>query len=297
MLLMINKILLPSLKRDIVYETLEDEWSKKPYVFHSDTLRKDGKAWVHKDIEFDFVIRGEAQVYLDDKTITAKEGDIICVNPYVIHRFLPVDLAKVGILMINTGFLTKNGIDITKLRFDEMIKDSTAAELYREIMSEHERDESFCETAIRAAILRLIVFVCRNYSKSDPSGQELSELRSFGRSFEYTSRAIDYVNANFRRKISLDEVSAAAGASKYHFLRTFKKVTGYTVTDYINKVRCEQARSLLAGGEYSVKEVALRSGFDNMSHFTNTFKKHVGCLPSELLKSGDKKVKEDGSDE
>ena len=67
MLLMINKILLPSLKRDIVYETLEDEWSKKPYVFHTDNLRPDAKAWVHKDIELDFLISGEVQVYLDDK--------------------------------------------------------------------------------------------------------------------------------------------------------------------------------------------------------------------------------------
>ena len=283
---MINKILLPSLKRDIVYETLEDEWSKKPYVFHTDNLRPDAKAWVHKDIELDFIISGEVQVYLDDKPIAASTGDIVCVNPYVIHRFVPIGTARAGILMINTGFLTKNDIDITKVRLDEIIKDPHVAELYRDIMTEHSREQELSEAAIRADILRLIVFVCRNYSRSDSTVQELSDLRSFGRSFEYTSRAIDYVNANFRRKLSLDEISAAAGTSKYHFLRTFKKVTGYTVTDYINKVRCEYARSLLVSGEYSVKETALQSGFDNLSHFTNTFKKHVGLLPSSILSSG-----------
>ena len=115
---MINKILLTSAKRDIVYETLEDEWSKKPYVFHSDNLRTSGKHWVHKDIEFNFLISGSAIAYLDNQSIPLTAGDIICVNPYVIHKFITETEAKIGILMINTGFLSKNAVDIEKIRQD-----------------------------------------------------------------------------------------------------------------------------------------------------------------------------------
>ena len=280
---MINKILLPSAKRDIVYETLEDEWSKKPYVFHSDALRTSGKYWVHKDIEFNFLISGSATAFLDNQTITLSAGDIICVNPYVIHKFITETGARIGILMINTGFLSKNAVDIEKIGFPELVKDDEAVALYKQLIEDFEKQEKFCETTIRGDILRFVGYVSRHYSKEAEKDQELSYLRSFGRAFEYTSKAIDYINLNFRKKISLEDVSSAAGASKYHFLRVFKNVTGYTVSEYINKVRCENARSLLSSGDYSVKQAALLSGFENLSHFTNTFKKHHGILPSALV--------------
>lgn len=284
MLLMINKILLSKAKRDIVYETLEEEWSKKPYVFHSDNLRKDGKHWVHKDIEFNFLISGEAIAYLDDKCIELGKGDIICVNPYVIHKFTTDTGAQIGILMINTGFLFKNAVDVEKLRFEELIKDERAVVLYNELISDFRCGEEFSETAVRGDILRFVAYICKKYSTKISEGQELSNLRSFGREFEYTSKAIDYINANFKRKISLDEISAAAGASKFHFLRVFKNVTGYTAIEYINKLRCDYAKGLLTSGDYSVKQVAMLSGFENLSHFTNTFKKYEGALPSEIIK-------------
>ena len=289
---MINKILLPSAKRDIVYETLEDEWNKKPYVFHSDNLRTSGKYWVHKDIEFNFLISGSATAFLDSKPILLTEGDIICVNPYVIHKFITENGARIGILMINTGFLSNNAVDVEKIRFPELIKNEEASKLYNELISDFEKQEKFSETTIRGDILRLVGYISRHYSRETEREQELSNLRSFGRSFEYTSRAINFIDVNFRKKISLDDISAAAGTSKYHFLRIFKKVTGYTVSEYVNKVRCENARSLLSSGDYSVKQAALLSGFENLSHFSNTFKKYEGTLPSSLSNKSGTKVSE-----
>ena len=189
-----------------------------------------------------------------------------------------------GILMINTGFLSKNAVDIGKINFEVLIKDEKAIELYNELISDFYSSEAFCETAIRGDILRFVAYICKKYSTELTKDQELSNLRSFGREFEYTSKAIDYINANFKKKLSLDEISAAAGASKYHFLRVFKSVTGYTAVEYINKIRCDYAKSLLTSGDYSVKQAALLSGFENLSHFTNTFKKYTGDLPSEVIK-------------
>lgn len=79
-----------------------------------------------------------------------------------------------------------------------------------------------------------------------------------------------------------DAVAASAGLTKYHFLRKFKRITGLTVPEYINTVRCQHARQLLAGGA-SAKEAATRSGFGNFSHFSSVFKKYTGSLPSEII--------------
>ena len=91
------------------------------------------------------------------------------------------------------------------------------------------------------------------------------------------------------KNISLDDIGAAVGVTKHHILRTFKRVTGYTLTEHVNKIRCEYAKQLLEGGDHNVKQAAMLSGFENLSHFTNTFKKHIGCLPSEKLAQKSKK--------
>jgi AraC-like DNA-binding protein len=49
---------------------------------------------------------------------------------------------------------------------------------------------------------------------------------------------------------------------------------------YINILRCEHARKMLQNGNYRVEEVAYLCGFDNMSYFSKTYKKYMGCLPS-----------------
>ena len=50
--------------------------------------------------------------------------------------------------------------------------------------------------------------------------------------------------------------------------------------DYVNFARCSQARRLLITGRYNVTEAAQRSGFENLSYFTRTYKRYMGALPS-----------------
>ncbi len=281
---MINKILLKAPTSEIKYETLVDEWSKSPFVYHIDNIRKYNMTWVHKDIEFEYITEGVAEFTIDGRSFFAEAGQTVCVNCYCTHRINAPVHARVAILMINNQFCVKNGIDVSKLQFDELMSDPHISLLFKTIIEEYESGVSkFHDAAIRAAVLNLLVYISRNYSR-ESEREEGSELRSFGSAFEYTTRAIDFINKNYKRKLTLEEIAAASGASKYHFLRTFKKVTGYTVTDYINQIRCKSAKEMLMSGEYSVKETALLSGFENLSHFTNTFKKYENALPSDFLK-------------
>jgi len=96
--------------------------------------------------------------------------------------------------------------------------------------------------------------------------------------------ALEYIKKNLGKKLSVDEVAEHVGLSKYYFLRIFKRVTGYTMTRYVNMIRCEYAKELLESGKHSIKEVALLCGFENYSYFTNVFKAYSGVLPSTIIK-------------
>ncbi|ELP5185316.1 helix-turn-helix transcriptional regulator, partial [Clostridium perfringens] len=69
--------------------------------------------------------------------------------------------------------------------------------------------------------------------------------------------------------------------SKYYTCRTFKEVTGKTILDYINHIRCINARNLILYNGYTISESAYKSGFNNLSYFSKTYKKYMGLLPSE----------------
>ena len=78
----------------------------------------------------------------------------------------------------------------------------------------------------------------------------------------------------------MDSVCRETGFSKSYICHTFKEVTGQTVLDYVNFLRCNHARSLLASGKYNVGESALQSGFSNLSYFSRTYRRIMGELPS-----------------
>ena len=98
---------------------------------------------------------------------------------------------------------------------------------------------------------------------------------------------LEFINNNFTRDLSLENIAKKAGISKYHFLREFKRYTGHTVVKYINILRCEYAKRLLRSTELSVGDVAALCGYENQSYFSKTFKAYTGILPREFRASAE----------
>lgn len=92
----------------------------------------------------------------------------------------------------------------------------------------------------------------------------------------------DYLDENYAKPISLDELSALAGLSSYHFLRLFTRQKGITPYSYLETIRISNAKKLLAQG-ISPAEVAYRTGFSDQSHFSNFFKKLIGLTPRQYM--------------
>ena len=92
---------------------------------------------------------------------------------------------------------------------------------------------------------------------------------------------IEYIKQNINKPIAVEDLAGMFGLSKFYYCREFKKMTGYTIINYINLQKCMKARNLILSSEYKIKEIARMTGFENMSYFSRTYKKYMGCLPSE----------------
>lgn len=94
--------------------------------------------------------------------------------------------------------------------------------------------------------------------------------------------AKDYIEKNFDKNISLDDVSRVVNISPYYFSKLFKEETGENFIDYLTNLRIGRAKELLKKGELSMKEICNEIGYADPNYFSRTFKKNVGVSPTEF---------------
>ncbi|HVU56040.1 MAG TPA: AraC family transcriptional regulator [Puia sp.] len=101
----------------------------------------------------------------------------------------------------------------------------------------------------------------------------LKVLRLSAADLRCIDHALDYINKHYTEKISADGLSIEVGISKDKLQMGLQVRTGHTLHKYIQQVRLEKAKKLLADTNDPVKAVADAAGFVNESHFCKVFKK------------------------
>ncbi|NBA87323.1 helix-turn-helix domain-containing protein [Emticicia sp. CRIBPO] len=95
-------------------------------------------------------------------------------------------------------------------------------------------------------------------------------------------QVFQYVVNQYKRQISLSEISDIASLTPQAFCRYFKKHTGKTFVNFLNEVRVNEACKIIVSGKYnSISDIAYETGFDNVTNFNRVFKKILGQSPRE----------------
>ncbi|MBY7142882.1 helix-turn-helix transcriptional regulator [Virgibacillus sp. NKC19-3] len=92
--------------------------------------------------------------------------------------------------------------------------------------------------------------------------------------------ATAFINENYAAPVSLDDIVAASGLSKYHFTRLFHESMNATPIQYLTKIRVNKAIQLLKNEQLTVEAIALKVGFSNGNYFTKVFRSYLGVSPS-----------------
>lgn len=95
----------------------------------------------------------------------------------------------------------------------------------------------------------------------------------------------DYINDRLDQELNLEELTAIAQLSAYHFCRSFKRSTGFTPHQYVIRQRVERAKLMLKGGKMAIAEVAIACGFTHQSHLNRHFKRLTGVTPKKFSNS------------
>ena len=128
------------------------------------------------------------------------------------------------------------------------------------------------------AIVRLLAFFADQLSAL--SNQLMTEKNNAEPPLVLKAR--DYIDKHKTEELSLTDVAKAAGASVFHFCKVFHKATGLKFTDYVARVRLEDARTRLLNPNLRISEIAYDVGFQSLTQFNRTFKRVFGQSPSEF---------------
>ncbi|MEQ2528997.1 helix-turn-helix domain-containing protein [Bacillaceae bacterium CLA-AA-H227] len=98
----------------------------------------------------------------------------------------------------------------------------------------------------------------------------------------HLNRILDYIHSHYSDNMTVETLAGIAQQSKYHFIRTFKKTTGFTPHQYIMIFRIKKAKELLLFSSKSVTEISYELGFSSSSQFYRNFTNLVGCSPQKF---------------
>ena len=257
----------------------------------------------HDFIELVYVISGSARHYMGDYIYEVHKGDIVIVNYGTAHTFIPLEDSSEPFSTYDLLFTTElfEITDIGKYDFASlassylfysMFPDNTTVnnslnlirsnskafqEILEKIYFEYTHRKSGFMSMIRAYLIELITLIFREIDKKTISGTTKEQR-------EVISKAIDYMKHHYNTRINLDSIVSDIFLSKDYFRQLFKKTTGMSITDFIQKTRVDEACRMLATSNRTVFDIAGDCGFTDIKFFYKTFKKLTGKTPSEYRK-------------
>jgi len=140
------------------------------------------------------------------------------------------------------------------------------------VWDEMRRNDAASPLGVDGSIFMLFAEALRACNEPNPSNDRI------GRSLKMLHETRGQ-NANVR------ELARASGMSAHTFTRAFKRETGYTIGDYVRRLRIEHAKELLRTTSMSLREIALELGYCDQSHFTKAFSRYARVAPSTYRRS------------
>ena len=114
----------------------------------------------------------------------------------------------------------------------------------------------------------------------------MHDLKKNSGSSLYVRKAIDYITSHYQSNLKVHDISNSLNLSEKYLSTLFKKETGQTIVSYIEKVRIEEACSMLTYADLSYAQIADKLSFASHSYFAKVFKKNIGLTPMQYRKIG-----------
>ncbi len=216
---------------------------------------------------FYLVTRGEISVSDGERDIVAREGDVLF-------------LRSADAMMMRCTQETSNAYYFVSFYYDEsvdlmidtVVRDAGVTNLFKDIYEAHHLVYALSRFKVYTLFMRLIYALSSKTLKADKDYSQTYHIRA----------AAEYINLNYEKKITIDDLCRISGYSPAHLRRLFIKHYSCSPTEYILERRIDAAKEMLLDmPTKSTEEIAQSLGVCSPSYFCKLFKERVGLTPLE----------------
>ena len=245
----------------------------------------------HVEYEIIRILKGTLAVTLDEKSFTAVPGDVIFVHSGILHSGIPSDCIYQCLVFDGNLFLKHNSVCagyMQKVIHQDILIYHHFTEKYPEIQSVLNsifdamwKKNPGYELIVLGQFYHFFGLVFSNHYYLDG----VTKARRDYKRILQLKQVLEFIEQNYTRPLTLQELSASVSMSPKYFCRFFSEMTHQTPMDYLNRQRIAKACLQLDTTDDSITDVAYSNGFNDLSYFIRTFKKYKGITPGKYKRS------------
>ncbi|NUU74994.1 AraC family transcriptional regulator [Paenibacillus xylanilyticus] len=248
----------------------------------------------HSTYEIYILMSGKREFFIQDRTITINEGDVVIIAPNILHRTTNAERPKHERLIINMHeqYFSLDGshreallpmLDRDYLILKDSLRNRQLIEPQsRAIIQEMQERSSGFELFAQTLAVQLLIMCCRQFKQHDAE-----PLASPSPMHERISEIVRYINEHYMEELSLHLLADRFFISPYYLSRSFKEATGFAFVEYVNSVRIKEAKKQLESSSLKVNLIARKVGFGSVTHFGRVFKVVTGHSPLHYRRKGE----------
>lgn len=251
----------------------------------------------HEEVEVVLNDCGRCRYTVSGENIDLEFGDMIVIMPWVLHSFRLVeeeDYFLAATYLFSLDMITNHTVDVCAskyflpmlgrkcndycvIRYHSEHYDEfrpIAVQLFDTYFDHDQFFELKLKSLINDLMFKLLRYGYIEIKSETPEGNDVRIVR----------KVVDYISENYMENITLAGLAQLVNLSETGLSRLFRNITGMSCIDYVIEYRMTKAMGMLRSTDKPIIEVAYETGFNNISYFNRTFKKHCNQTPSEFRK-------------
>lgn len=230
----------------------------------------------HDYFEYETVLSGHARHIYNGKAYSMERGYTYLLSYCDYHSFHSVDNVTVLNVRFRESMLNRSILKHITQKPNKLIcalseeETEKVADSIMRLNNEVINPKAFSDIIKTGIISDLVISLIRHSANECPRTMP-----------HIIQLAITYINTNFRDGLTLEHAAHALSLSPNYLGALFKKHTGASFSEYLNRTRLKYACSLLLSSELTVKEIAFASGYSSLEYFSYVFKKIMHISPGK----------------
>lgn len=269
------------------YELMQGNTLRKTAKLLYISSAKYGGDWhsvqhTHNCSELFYVIDGQGQFLIENRTYPVSVNDLVIVNPNVLHTEVSLNASPLRYIVLGveglelTASSEEGNSNFCIINFKNIRE--TILHYLQHMLTEIETKNTGYEIVCQDLMEILIVLLGRQTNFSTlltPISKKTSRLCGS------TKR---YIDTHYQENITLDQLAEVCHVSKYHLAHAFTEEYGISPINYLISKRISEAEHLLKTTDFSLSLISNTTGFSSSSYFAQIFKKQKGMSPTEFRK-------------